>query len=64
MKKRAKTRPTIHWMRNMPTNKIYKCEVCGHGDYLVLVIGVKDVVCEGCGAWQDAEFNDIWERVS
>jgi hypothetical protein len=48
----------------MPTNKMYKCEVCGQGDYLVLVIGVKDVVCEGCGAWQDAEFNDIWERVS
>jgi ribosomal protein S27E len=40
----------------------YKCEVCGHGKYLVFVMSVKDMVCEGCGAWQDAEFNDIWER--
>jgi hypothetical protein len=33
----------------------YKCEVCGHGKYLVFVMSVKDMVCEGCGAWQDAE---------
>jgi len=42
----------------------YDCEVCGHAEYLVLVMSVGDVVCEGCGQWQDAEFNDVWERVS
>lgn len=43
--------------------KEYECDKCGHGDYLVLVRSVGDVVCEGCGEWQCAEFNDVWQRV-
>jgi len=43
--------------------KEYECDKCGHGDYLVLVRSVGDIVCEGCGEWQCAEFNDVWQRV-
>ena len=41
----------------------FDCEKCGTGDYLVLNIGIGDVVCEGCGEWQNAILNDVWERV-
>ena len=41
----------------------YECDKCGHGKYLVLVMRVGDIVCEGCGEWQCATLNDVWERV-
>lgn len=41
----------------------WQCDKCGHGDFLVTVTSVGDVVCEGCGEWQGAELNDVWERV-
>ena len=42
----------------------WACKSCGERGSLVMNIAVGDVVCEGCGGWQDAKFNDIWERVS
>jgi len=41
----------------------FDCKKCSTSDYLVLNTGIGDVVCEGCGEWQNAILNDVWERV-
>ena len=41
----------------------FNCKKCSTSDYLVLNTGIGDVVCEGCGEWQNAILNDVWERV-
>jgi hypothetical protein len=39
------------------------CIKCGTGDYMILNIGIGDIICEGCGEWQDAILNDVYARV-
>lgn len=43
---------------------MFKCRKCKETAYLVLNIGIADYICEGCGEWQDAILNDIYERVA
>jgi hypothetical protein len=47
----------------MSDERLGFCIKCGTGDYMVLNIGIGDVVCEGCGEWQGATLNDVYERV-
>jgi hypothetical protein len=43
---------------------MFKCKKCKKADYLILQMAVADYVCEGCGEWQDAVLNDVWERIA
>jgi hypothetical protein len=43
--------------------KLGFCIKCGTGNYMVLNIGIGDVICEGCGEWQEAILNDVYVRV-
>jgi hypothetical protein len=47
----------------MSDKRLGFCIKCGTGDYMVLNRGIGDVVCEGCGEWQGATLNDVYERV-
>ena len=40
-----------------------KCKKCKESKYLILNCGIADYVCEGCGTWQDAVLNDVYEVV-
>jgi len=51
------------WVPTMSDERLGFCIKCGTGDYMVLNIGIGDVVCEGCGEWQGATLNDVYERV-
>jgi hypothetical protein len=39
------------------------CAKCKSGEYLTLSITIGDIICQGCGEWQDATLNDVYARV-
>jgi hypothetical protein len=39
------------------------CIKCGSREYMILNIAIADIICEGCGEWQNAKLNDVYARV-
>ena len=45
------------------SDQLGTCDKCKTSEYLILNIGIGDIICEGCGEWQDAILNDVYARV-
>ena len=45
------------------SNDLGICIKCNTGEYLILNIGIGDIICEGCGEWQEAILNDVYARI-
>jgi hypothetical protein len=45
------------------SNELGICAKCKTGEYLTLSITIGDIICQGCGEWQDAILNDVYARV-
>jgi hypothetical protein len=44
-------------------NELGTCRKFKTGEYLTLSITIADIICQGCGEWQDAILNDVYLRV-
>jgi len=44
-------------------NELGICNKCKTGEYLILSTTIGDIICQGCGEWQDAILNDVYARV-
>jgi len=45
------------------SNELGICAKCETGEYLTLSITIGDIICQGCGEWQEAILNDVYARV-
>jgi hypothetical protein len=45
------------------SNELGFCAKCKTGEYLTLSITIGDIICQGCGEWQEAILNDVYARV-
>ena len=54
---------TIEIVRARVSNDLGICAKCKTGEYLTLSITIADIICQGCGEWQEAILNDVYARV-